>query len=85
MNDRKMRGLESWFGGRPGGTCDELDARSESDRIKERCSSSDLWSMINTKQPQSVSNGSYKHILKQNKPGRYQNSIFTYGNNRQFY
>lgn len=49
MNDRKMRGLESWFGGRPGGTCDELDARSESDRIKERCSSSDLWSIINTK------------------------------------
>lgn len=24
-------------------------------------------------------------FLKQNKPGKYQNSIFTYGNNRQFY
>lgn len=49
MNDRKMREFKSWFGGRPGGTCNGLDAKSESDRIKERCSTSDLWSVINTK------------------------------------
>lgn len=49
INDRKMKEFESSFGGRTGGTCNGLDAKSESDRIKERCSTSDLWSIINTK------------------------------------